>query len=112
MVVEEIKFGKCPFCESREYSESISEFVNCYGNPYVIMDTYCNDCEKSFTTYYSQDEVKFDDENGEEQIYNNSLSKDDKEVLLKAINLLIDQEGDTNDYTRIIKVLNGELNRE
>jgi transcriptional regulator NrdR family protein len=107
-----IKFGKCPHCNSTEYHEGVSAFVNGYDHPYVIMNAYCKDCGKEFTTYYSQDEVRFDNEDGEEEIYNNVLSKSDKETILRAMNLLIEREEDTEDYTRIINIMNGGLNQE
>ena len=73
--MSKVKFGYCPFCNSTEYNEEISEFVTGYDCPYVIMDCYCKDCEKTFNTYYSQDEVKFDLEDKEALIILKEIEK-------------------------------------
>lgn len=110
--MNKIKLGVCPYCENEYYNRSVSEDVNCYDVPYTVIDCSCDKCSKCWTEYFTMDEVKFDLEDEEDIVYNNSLGKDDKEVLLKALNLLVDKEGDKTDYTRIFNILNGELNKE
>lgn len=103
---QNIKLGECPYCKSVEYERLDLE----PQDDDIIVKCFCK-CRKEFTEYFSIDEVKFDKE-GEEFIFNNALCKDEKETLLKALNLLIESECDTTDYTRIINVLSGGLNEE
>lgn len=104
------KLGECPFCHSKGYDVVETNYYD-EGKPYVCAECMCNDCEEGFVEYYGLDEIKFE-ENGEEFIFNNCLSDRDKEVLLKAMELLIEKEQDTNDYSKIINILKGGLNRE
>lgn len=110
----EIELGKCPFCKSVGYDESLSEIVNDYDTPYCVMACYCSKCEKSFTEYFGIDEVKFDD-NDSECIYSNSLSEEEKEVIKglveeKMKNLNIEEY--RLKLERILKVMSGGLNNE
>ena len=103
-----IKFGLCPHCHSENYNSYESERVNDYEIPYLVYDCYCNDCKKTFTEYFSLDEVKFDDE--ETEVYaTNTLSKGEKDILIAGLNLLVDFQQDEIDYSKIFKKLKGEL---
>lgn len=110
MEKHKIELSKCPYCQGDNYERNTDD----YQEDYVIMACYCNECEKSFTEYFSLDEVKFDDPNNEEDdvFYTNNLSEQDKKTVIKAINLLIAKENDVNDYSRIINVMNGGCNKE
>lgn len=104
---EKVELGKCPYCNSTEY---IRNTRGTEGD-YVSMDCFCSDCDRWFVEYFGLDEVKFDND-GEEFILNNALTEDEKETLIKSLNLLVETEGDIKDYTRIYNVLNGGLNEE
>lgn len=104
----EIKLGRCPHCNSTDYARGSSDFQE----DDVIVDCDCNNCGKKFREYFQIDEVLFHDEDDEEHIYNKSLGFHDKKTLLKAMDLLINFEGDTIDHTRIINILKDKLNRE
>jgi hypothetical protein len=99
------KLGDCPYCKGEDIQRDYSEYQREYHEikPYVIFDCFCNECEMSFSEYFSVDETKL--ENEEEAYYTDVLSKDDKEVLIKALNLLVEEENDTNDYTKIFNIL-------
>lgn len=102
-----IKLGECPYCKSENYARVDINWSDDFCSAFCE----CNDCENSFKEYFALDEVKFDVD-GEEFIWNNTLSKSEKETLLKAMQLLIEKENDTENYTRIIRVLKGKLNEE
>jgi len=101
------KLGICPYCSNEGVDRDYSEHVEgVYDNaPYVVFNCSCESCNKNFSEYYSLDEVKEED-NDEERYHTTTISKPNKEILLKALNLLIDSEGDTKDYTELIKLLN------
>ncbi len=105
--MNKINLGECPFCNSINYTRNVRD----WNEDFCSLECACNDCENYWTEYFQLEEVKFDKE-GEEFIYNNCLSKEEKAILLKAINLLIETENDTKDYSRIINVLEGNLNEE
>ncbi len=112
----EIKLGQCPYCNTLNYSRGSLEIEE----DFVFCDNNCDNCGEDFREYFGLDEVRFkekistDEEvtYGDYIIYNNTLIKDEKETLLGAMNLLVDREGDTKDYTRIFNILYGRLNEE
>ena len=106
---EKIKLCECPYCKDKEFQETISEFVSESNSPYLVMDCYCNKCEKSFTQYYSADEIKFEDKDEEDISFSNTLSKEQKDILVRALNVLVEKEQDTEDYSEIYNILNGGL---
>lgn len=109
-LINPTKLGECPFCHSVDYTRS----VNCFEEDFVRMDCSCDKCDKWFTEYYGLDEIKFD-VNGEEFICNKSLSKDEKELIIKIINEWESDEYDNEmckKLERIKKVMSGGLNRE
>jgi transcriptional regulator NrdR family protein len=108
--MSKIELGKCPYCKSESYDSVESEFVTESTKPYVVVACSCNECKKTFTEYYGLDEVAFDV--GDETEYaSNTISDEEKQILLKALNLLINQEEDTKDYTNLINKLNGGIEK-
>ena len=96
------KLGKCPHYNSNDYSrDNLSpedDYIKCSCN--------CNNCNKSFNEFFGLDEVSFDIL--EEATYRtNKLTQCDKRVLLRALDLLVETENDTNDYSNIFNILNG-----
>jgi len=104
-----IKFGVCPYCNSSGYNREVSEYVGDYDIPYLVVDCWCDNCDKKWSEYYSQDEVKISEGEDGEFYLTNTISEDEKKTLLEAIDLLIDKEEDAIDYTDLVKKLKGEL---
>lgn len=104
---KEVKLGKCPYCNSINYSREDTNLEE----DFFRVRCSCNDCDKEFTEFFRLDEVKFDLDD-DSVILNNVFSEKEKETLIKALNLLIEKEGDVKDYTRIFNILNGGLNEE
>lgn len=102
-----ISLGECPYCNSVNYTRVDNEWVD----DFVNVSCNCNDCNKDFTEYFQLDEVKFDCKE-DDICLGNTLGYSEKEILLKAMNLLIETEGDTKDYTGILTILKGGLIRQ
>ena len=104
MEINEIKLSHCPFCDSTNYSrdslEPMDDFISC--------ECEC-ECGEWFKEYFGLDEVKFNTVKGE-FVLNKALLKEDKEILIKAIDLLDDV--DPESRARILKILNDELVEE
>lgn len=116
---KKVELGLCPHCQSYNYERSSPD----YNDDYVIMECYCNDCQNTFTEYFSLDEVKFTDTdtdgNETEIFYTESLNKDDKETIFgwaeQELEMTEDQftnKDHHDDYKsrvrRIIKLMKGE----
>lgn len=104
---KEIELGKCPFCNSINYNRYDTNLEE----DFFTAKCECNDCNKEFKEYFGIDEVTFD-WYGESITLNNAFIKDERETLIKALNLLVEKEGDVKDYIRIFNILNGGLNEE
>ena len=104
---KEVELGRCPYCLSENYSRDGLELVEDNVRTYCS----CENCEKEFIEWFGLDEIysKLQDE---EFSYTTTLNRDEKEIILKAMNLLIEQENDTNDYSKIIKKLNDKAVKE
>lgn len=102
-----IELGKCPYCNSIDYSRYDTNLEE----DFFTARCCCNNCDKEFKEYFGLDEVKFEMDD-DTIILNNALIKHEKETLIKALNLLVEKEGDVEDYSRIFNVLNGKLNEE
>lgn len=100
-----VKLGYCPYCNLDNYSRDTED----YQDNYVKMVCFCNDCKETFNEYFQLDEVTFN-KNGEEFICSNTISNEEKEVLLRALKLLIEKDG--GDYKELIKILEGGLRVE
>ena len=111
--MKEIKLGVCPYCQSDDFEECVSETINQGTEHYIVMDCICNKCNNNFTNYYSQDEVRFEEDNGENISYSNTISKDEKEVILNWIEGELEmgekQFNICEDYIKIIKRLQNKL---
>ena len=104
-----IKLSECPYCQGEDYESSYSEMVADYKIPYVVFDCRCNECYKMFTEYFSLDEVKFDTDDEEDNYVTSTISEEEKGVLIKALNLLVEKEGDVNDYSTLFDKLKNEM---
>lgn len=80
--MKEIKLGVCPYCQSDDFEVCVSETINQGTERYIVLDCSCNKCGNNFTNYYSQDEVRFEEDDGENISYSNTISKDEKELIL------------------------------
>lgn len=98
------KLGRCPYCNGDNYTRDLSEIVN----DYCVFDCWCNNCDERFTEYFVLDEVKYDKED-EEFFVCSTLGDNEKETLIKALNLLVESESDKNNYSEIFGKLKGEL---
>ncbi len=104
------KLGFCPYCESDNYSRENLQLED----DFVRIQCNCNNCGEDFTEYFGLDEIffrkKISTENklkyGEEIYFTTQLSGNEREIIKKALNLLIEKENDTEDYTSIFNKLN------
>jgi len=120
--MKKIELGKCPYCKSTDYYPTNDEWVIEMPNNYIVYSCRCNACGEYFSEYYSQDEIKFDNDE-EEFIYNNTLGQEDKDTIKgwAEAELEMKEEQFTNkehhdDYKmrvkRIINLMSGGLEKE
>lgn len=105
-----IKLGYCPYCNSENYSRDVDD----WNDDYCSINCDCNDCNETFTEYYSLDEVKFDKE-GEEFVYDNTLSEEEKLLILSLVREYkknVSNRESRLQLNRIIRIMKGRLNRE
>lgn len=99
------ELGKCPHCDNEGYERHFSEVVM----NYCTFDCECHSCEERFSEYFSLDETTWDDEEENEWFLTSTFGDDEKETLIRALNLLIEKEGDVKNYSEILGKLKGEL---
>jgi hypothetical protein len=114
--MKEIKLGVCPSCKYNNFEECVSETINEGTEHYIVMDCICNKCGNNFTNYYSQDEVRFKEDNGKNISYSNTISKDEKELILDWIEEELEMEENQfsckehyEDYIKRVKRLQNKL---
>lgn len=108
------KSNCCPHCNEMNYDAGATDWSI---EGVVATDCFCNSCSKRFTNFYTLSEVQYytneeDGDNGKnKKTLILSLTEKEKQTILKAIELLIDQEEDTISHEVIVHKLLGHMIR-